>query len=150
MHIPGVVDVEKWVDNENVTAIVAAWMPGQESGNSLVDVLYGDVNPSGKLPFTWGKSEDDYPVCYSPLPPYSSTRSDTRLSYSLTPSWMTLSSNPSPTSPRVSSSTTVGSIARTSLPAMVCALVVPILAAKFIDNLRRIRLWSFIHHFRVL
>lgn len=64
MHIPGVVDVEKWVDNENVTAIVAAWMPGQESGNSLVDVLYGDVNPSGKLPFTWGKSEDDYPVCY--------------------------------------------------------------------------------------
>lgn len=62
MHIPGVVDVEQWANNPNVTAIVAAWMPGQESGNALVPVLYGDVNPSGKLPFTWGKSEDDYPV----------------------------------------------------------------------------------------
>ncbi|KAK7458788.1 hypothetical protein VKT23_009793 [Stygiomarasmius scandens] len=60
MHIPGVVDVEKWIDNENVTAVVAAWYPGQESGNGLVDVLYGDVNPSGKLPFTWAKSLDDY------------------------------------------------------------------------------------------
>lgn len=62
MHIPGVADVEQWADNPNVTAIVAAWMPGQESGDALVSVLYGDVNPSGKLPFTWGKSEDDYPV----------------------------------------------------------------------------------------
>lgn len=53
MHIPGVVDVEQWANNPNVTAIVAAWMPGQESGNALVSVLYGDVNPSGKLPFTW-------------------------------------------------------------------------------------------------
>ncbi|KAF5350410.1 hypothetical protein D9758_012464 [Tetrapyrgos nigripes] len=47
MHIPGVVNIEKWVENDNVTAIVAAWYPGQESGNGLVDVLYGDVNPSG-------------------------------------------------------------------------------------------------------
>lgn len=28
MHIPGVVDVEKWIENENVTAVVAAWLPG--------------------------------------------------------------------------------------------------------------------------
>ncbi|THU82334.1 glycoside hydrolase [Dendrothele bispora CBS 962.96] len=60
MHIPGVVDVEKWIDNENVTAVIAAWYPGQESGNGLVDVLYGDVNPSGKLPFTWAKNYEDY------------------------------------------------------------------------------------------
>ncbi|KAK7462900.1 hypothetical protein VKT23_007479 [Stygiomarasmius scandens] len=60
MHIPGVVDIEKWADNENVTAIVAAWLPGQETGNAITDVLYGDVNPSGKLPFTWAKSLDDY------------------------------------------------------------------------------------------
>ncbi|KAF5350817.1 hypothetical protein D9758_010381 [Tetrapyrgos nigripes] len=60
MHIPGVVDVERWIDNDNVTAVIAAWYPGQEAGNAIVDVLYGDVNPSGKLPFTWAKSYDDY------------------------------------------------------------------------------------------
>ncbi|KAK7457801.1 hypothetical protein VKT23_010141 [Stygiomarasmius scandens] len=60
MHVPGVVDIEKWVDNENVTAVIAAWYPGQESGNGLVDVLFGDVNPSGKLPFTWAKNYEDY------------------------------------------------------------------------------------------
>ncbi|KAF5331798.1 hypothetical protein D9758_016866 [Tetrapyrgos nigripes] len=60
MHIPGVVDIERWIDNENVTAVIAAWYPGQEAGNGLVDVLYGDVNPSGKLPFTWAHSVDDY------------------------------------------------------------------------------------------
>ena len=37
-----------------------AGFPGQESGNSLVDILYGDVNPSGKLPFTIAKNETDY------------------------------------------------------------------------------------------
>ncbi|MXI72557.1 hypothetical protein GR255_26525, partial [Mycobacterium tuberculosis] len=35
-----------WADHPNVTAILAAHFPGQESGNSLVDLLYGDVNPS--------------------------------------------------------------------------------------------------------
>jgi beta-glucosidase len=60
MHIPGVVDVAKqWIDSENVTAVIAAWYPGQEAGNSIVDVLYGDVNFSGTLPFTWAKSYDD-------------------------------------------------------------------------------------------
>lgn len=47
-------------DHPNVTAILAAHYPGQESGNSIVDVLYGDVNPSGKLPYTIAKSGDDY------------------------------------------------------------------------------------------
>lgn len=37
-----------------------AHLPGQESGNSLVDVLYGVVNPSGRLPYTIGKSITDY------------------------------------------------------------------------------------------
>lgn len=64
MHIPGVVDVEKWIDNENVTAVVAAWFPGEESGDSLVPVLWGDVAPSGKLPFTWGRNLSDYPVSF--------------------------------------------------------------------------------------
>lgn len=49
-----------FANNPNVTAILAAHYPGQESGNSIVDVLYGDVNPSGKLPYTIARSANDY------------------------------------------------------------------------------------------
>lgn len=62
IHATGAVNIEKWADNPNVTAIIAAYLPGQESGAGLVPVLYGDVSPSGKIPWTWGKSLDDYPV----------------------------------------------------------------------------------------
>jgi beta-glucosidase len=37
-----------------------AGLPGQESGNSLVSILFGDVNPSGRLPYTVAKQESDY------------------------------------------------------------------------------------------
>lgn len=60
IHSVGPVLVEKWIDLEGVKAIVYANLPGQESGNALVDVLFGDVNPSGKLPYTIGKSLEDY------------------------------------------------------------------------------------------
>jgi beta-glucosidase len=49
-----------WADHPNVTAILAAHFPGQESGNSLVDILYGDVNPSGHLPYTIAMNGSDY------------------------------------------------------------------------------------------
>ncbi|KAI8659799.1 hypothetical protein LRP88_06362 [Fusarium phalaenopsidis] len=49
-----------WADHPNVTAILAAHYPGQESGNSIVDVLYGDVNPSGRLPYTIAYNGSDY------------------------------------------------------------------------------------------
>jgi beta-glucosidase len=58
-HAAGL-NVMPWADNPNVTAILAAHLPGQESGNSLVDVLYGAVNPSGKLPYTIALNESDY------------------------------------------------------------------------------------------
>ncbi|WYZ35125.1 hypothetical protein EsH8_I_001401 [Colletotrichum jinshuiense] len=49
-----------WADHPNITAILAAHYPGQESGNSLVDVLYGDVNPSARLPYTIALNGTDY------------------------------------------------------------------------------------------
>ncbi|KPM45185.1 putative beta-glucosidase G [Neonectria ditissima] len=56
----GGIDTMPWASNPNVSAILAAHYPGQESGNSIVDVLFGDVNPSGKIPYTIAKQESDY------------------------------------------------------------------------------------------
>ncbi|KAI1608280.1 beta-glucosidase [Exophiala viscosa] len=61
----GGLNVMPWANNPNVTAILAAHLPGQESGNSLVDILYGVVNPNGKLPYTIAFNESDYD--YAPI-----------------------------------------------------------------------------------
>ncbi|KAH7402943.1 beta-glucosidase 1 [Pyrenochaeta sp. MPI-SDFR-AT-0127] len=53
-------NVLPWANNPNVTAILAAHMPGQETGNSIVDILWGDVDPSGRLPYTIARNETDY------------------------------------------------------------------------------------------
>jgi beta-glucosidase len=45
LHTVGPVLVEPWYNHPNVTAILYAGLPGQESGNSLLDVLIGTVNP---------------------------------------------------------------------------------------------------------
>jgi len=44
--------MEAWVDNPNITALVAPLFPGEQTGPGSVDVLWGHVSPSGKLPFT--------------------------------------------------------------------------------------------------
>ncbi|KEQ89398.1 hypothetical protein M438DRAFT_308752 [Aureobasidium pullulans EXF-150] len=56
----GGLNILPWAENPNVTAILAAHLPGTETGNSLVDILYGDVNPSGRLPYTIAKTQEDY------------------------------------------------------------------------------------------
>ena len=68
LHTVGPVNVSAWYDNENVTAIIWAGLPGQESGNAIVDVLYGLVNPGGKLPFTIARNREDFgtDVIYEP------------------------------------------------------------------------------------
>jgi len=49
-----------WLDK--VAAVVQAWYIGQETGNAIADVLFGDVNPSGKLTTTWPKRLQDNPA----------------------------------------------------------------------------------------
>ena len=44
-----------WLDK--VEAVIQAWYPGQEAGTSISDVLFGDINPSGKLPVTFPRDE---------------------------------------------------------------------------------------------
>lgn len=49
-------------ENEICDAILQAWYPGEQGGNSVVDVLYGDYNPSGKLPVTFYKDDSQLPA----------------------------------------------------------------------------------------
>ena len=53
--------------SENAEAILQCWFPGQEFGNSLSDILFGEVNPSGKLPTTFPHKISDTPA-YSTYP----------------------------------------------------------------------------------
>ncbi len=50
---------------ENVPAIVEAWFGGSEAGNAIADVLFGDVNPAGKLPVTFPRSVGQIPIYYN-------------------------------------------------------------------------------------
>ena len=48
-------------ETETCAAILQAWYPGEEGGTALADILFGDVNPSGKLPITFYKGIDQLP-----------------------------------------------------------------------------------------
>jgi beta-glucosidase len=60
IHAVGPVMMEEWIELPGVKAVLLANLPGQESGGSLVDILFGELNPSGHLPYTIAKAEDDY------------------------------------------------------------------------------------------
>lgn len=70
IHSVGPVVVDGWIDLPGVKAAIMANLPGQESGNAITDIILGNVNPSGKLPYTIGRSLDDYgpgaKILYSP------------------------------------------------------------------------------------
>ena len=61
-------NLEAWVAWDNVSAVIWSGLPGPEYGNALVDILFGDYNPGGKLPFTIAKNDSDYGTNITPTP----------------------------------------------------------------------------------
>ena len=62
-----------WLDE--VPAVLQAWFPGMEDGNAVANLLYGKVNPSGKLPMTFGATERE--AAFATEEQYPGTRQDT-------------------------------------------------------------------------
>lgn len=54
------IDLEPFIENENVTAVLYSSYLGQDYGTALAKIVFGDENPSGKLPFTFAKNVEDY------------------------------------------------------------------------------------------
>src|ERR1700754_1370629 len=70
----GSVDMKSWLSQ--VPALIQAWYPGQEGGTAVAEVLFGEVNPSGRLPVTFEGQWADNPVHDSYYPGEGSKRVD--------------------------------------------------------------------------
>lgn len=62
----GNVDMNAWIDQ--VPAYIHAWYPGEQGGTAIAEVLFGKINPSGKLPVTFEKRWEDNPTFNSYYP----------------------------------------------------------------------------------
>ncbi len=68
----GGVDMNGWIDR--VPALLEAWYPGQEGGTAFAQILFGEVNPSGRLPVSFERHWEDNPAHDSYYPEAGSTR----------------------------------------------------------------------------
>ncbi|WP_115717981.1 beta-glucosidase [Gallaecimonas mangrovi] len=82
MHAGGGMNMEPW--NDNAGAILHAWYSGQLGGQALAEIIYGDVNPSGKLPITLDKKVKYNPsyASYSDPADYVGDDAKTTMTYS--------------------------------------------------------------------
>ncbi|MGB8261855.1 MAG: glycoside hydrolase family 3 C-terminal domain-containing protein [Terracidiphilus sp.] len=64
----GSVDASRWIGK--VAGVIENWYPGQEGGTALAEVLFGDIDPSGRLPISWERKLEDNPsyAWYYPTP----------------------------------------------------------------------------------
>lgn len=63
---------------DRLAALLLAWYPGTEGGHALAEILFGDVNPSGKLPVSYPRTVGQVPLVYNRLPTGRPTRADNR------------------------------------------------------------------------
>ncbi|KAK3709391.1 hypothetical protein LTR37_010952 [Vermiconidia calcicola] len=74
IHNAGIRLVDAWINNPNITAVIFGHLPGQESGQALVDIMYGVQSPSGRLPYTVAKRASDYGRLLGPVVPTNTTQ----------------------------------------------------------------------------
>jgi beta-glucosidase len=68
----GSIEMSGWIDG--VPALIEAWYSGQEGGTALAQVLFGEVNPSGRLPVTFERRSEDNPTHASYYPAAADTK----------------------------------------------------------------------------
>ncbi|TDZ68439.1 putative beta-glucosidase F [Colletotrichum trifolii] len=61
IHTVGPILVDEWIDLPSVKSVLVAHLPGQEAGESLANIVFGDASPSGHLPYSMTKQESDLP-----------------------------------------------------------------------------------------
>ena len=66
---------------DNVPAILYTWWLGSEAGNAIADVLFGDYNPSGKLPMTFPREEGQIPIYYNHFNTGRPAKDETAVNY---------------------------------------------------------------------
>ena len=74
----------------HVPAIIEAWLPGTQGGHAIADVLFGDVNPGGKLPVTFPREVGQVPIYYNHLSTGRPPKADSKY----TSKYLDIASNP--------------------------------------------------------
>jgi beta-glucosidase len=67
VYVNGKPIAEPWIE-ENIDAIIEAWEPGSFGGQAVAEIIFGDVNPSGKLPLTFPRSVGQLQMVYNHKP----------------------------------------------------------------------------------